>query len=43
MFGQYMLGEGQMPNSEWSARSINFGLFLRKAGGMSNLMQTFQN
>ena len=25
------------------AHSINFGLFLRKAGGMSNLMQTVQN
>ena len=43
MFGQYRPGEGQMPNSEWSAHSINFGLFLRKAGGMSNLMQTVQN
>jgi hypothetical protein len=27
----------------WSARSINFGLFLRKAGGISNLIQTLQN
>jgi hypothetical protein len=26
-----------------SVSSINFGLFLRKAGGMSNLMQTLQN
>ena len=34
-----------MPNSDRSARSINFGLFLRKAGGIhvSNLMQTLQN
>ena len=32
-----------MPNSDRSARSINFGLFLRKAGGISNLMRTLQN
>ena len=32
-----------MPNSDRSVQSINFGLFLRKAGGMSNLMQTIQN
>ena len=25
------------------AQSINFGLFLRKAGGISNLMRTLQN
>ena len=34
-----------MPNSDRSAQSINFGLFLRtsKAGGISNLMRTLQN
>ena len=32
-----------MPNSDRSARSIHFGMFLRKAGGTSNLMQTLQN
>jgi hypothetical protein len=43
MFGGYRPGGGQMPNSDRSARSINFGFFLRKAGGISNLMQTLQN
>ena len=43
MFGRYRPGGGQMPNSDRSAQSINFGLFLRKAGGISNLMQTLQN
>ena len=42
MFGQYRPGGGQIPNSDRSAQSINFGLFLRKAGGISNLMQTLQ-
>ena len=32
-----------MPNSDRSAQSINFGLFLRKAGGVSSLIQTLQN
>ena len=32
-----------MPNSGRSVRSINFGLFLRKVGGMSHLMQNLQN
>ena len=43
MFGRYRPGGGQMPNSDRSAQSINFGLFLRKAGGISNLMRTLQN
>ena len=32
-----------MPNSDRSVSSINFGQFLRKAGGVSNLIQTLQN
>jgi hypothetical protein len=32
-----------MPNSDRSARSINLWLFLRKAGGVSNSMQTLQD
>ena len=43
MFDRYRPGGGQMPNSDRSSQSINFGLFLRKAGGISNLMQTLQN
>jgi hypothetical protein len=38
-----MPGGGQMPNSDRGVSPINFGLFLRKAGGISNLMQTLQN
>ena len=41
--GRPQSGGGQMPNSDRSAQSINFGLFLRKAGGISNLMRTLQN